>query len=54
MQLPEVVTGLLDHGLELIYGLRPLVEPTVVLGMYDRDARQPRAGWPVVLHDDES
>ena len=32
MSLPEGLTSIIDEGLAFIYGLQPLVEPTVVLG----------------------
>jgi hypothetical protein len=32
MQLPVAITSVLDAALEHLYGLKPLVEPTIVLG----------------------
>ena len=34
MALPEVLTRILDNGLEFVYGLEPYVTPTVVLGKH--------------------
>jgi len=32
MEMPTSISSVLDSALEVIYGLQPLVEPTVVLG----------------------
>jgi hypothetical protein len=44
MQLPVAITSVLDAALEHLYGLKPLIEPTVVLGtdaarIWQRNAR---------------
>ena len=34
VELPESVTSVVDASLEFIYGLAPLFQPAVVLGMH--------------------
>jgi hypothetical protein len=32
MEIPEVVTSVIDQGIAFIYGLEPIFTPTLVLG----------------------